>query len=174
MTHYIITNFKSSGFACSKMCKDCNWINHPFLTNSLPSINSLKNFLKTNVSRNINISGGGDPLYDYINSPNNLELLIDRIIAIDPQIHITLYTGITNIDVLNKVSKIVNDLVVNISGHNLSDLTHLSELSNLKVSMIYNELCDINTFKKDVEYVNKIFNKDLNKNDFDDCFDVPF
>ncbi len=59
----IITNWKSKGFACSKVCSYCNWRQSPLLPHGLQSDEAILAFIRQCTKSFITISGGGDPLY---------------------------------------------------------------------------------------------------------------
>ncbi len=59
----IITNWKSKGFACAKVCSYCNWRQSPLLPHGLQSDEAILAFIQQCTKSFITISGGGDPLY---------------------------------------------------------------------------------------------------------------
>ncbi len=59
----IVTNWKSKGFACSKVCSYCNWRQSPLLPHGLQSDDAILAFIRQCTKSFITISGGGDPLY---------------------------------------------------------------------------------------------------------------
>ncbi len=59
----VITNWKTKGFACSKVCSYCNWRPSPLLPHGLQSDEAILAFIRQCKKSFITISGGGDPLY---------------------------------------------------------------------------------------------------------------
>ena len=76
----IITNLSEKGFACKNRCSYCNWITHPLLEDArILNSDRLANMIKRTKNNFITISGGGDPLFNYHNNPEPLDMLIDII-----------------------------------------------------------------------------------------------
>lgn len=75
----IIVNWKQKGFGCSKACSYCNWRTSSLLPHGLQSEPAISAFIRQCKKSFITISGGGDPLYRFVENEPHLQSMATTI-----------------------------------------------------------------------------------------------